>query len=147
MERVAAFDVAAARREPEPRIELLRRDTGVALILPAAALLAQYRVPSSDILLILDEDVPFEEQLHLVLVRGVDVLDHLSIGAPYASGAYREVDTDGDVLRFCFAGDEVLALTARAEGRRMPERLPSGVRRIGGWLALHYLMLQEEASR
>lgn len=147
MQSVTAFQVTAASREPAPRIQLLRDDMGATLTLPAAALLAQYRVSSSNILLILDEDVPFEEQLHLVLVRGVDVLDHLTIGAPYASGSYREVDTYDDRLRFRFGGEQVLTLIIRATGKRWPERLPSGVRRIGGWLALHYLILQEEASR
>ena len=139
MERVHAFDVIAAQREPEARIDVVERSTGAGLTLDAAALVAQYRFASGDLLLVLDEDVPFEEVLHLVFVRDGRILDHLVIGVPYAAGLYRELALSDDALHFAFWGDERFILTRPDRAGRS---LPRGVRRRGRWFAPPHLSLR-----
>ena len=117
------------------------------MTLPAVCLLDQYRLPSGDVLLVLDEDVPYEEQMHLALVRGTSVLDHLTLGAPYATGAYRKIATEGTSLRFSFAGPDVLTATVLDRGTRIPPRLPAGAHRRGRWLGKHYLVVTTLGAR
>ena len=107
----------------------------------AASLLAQYLLADGEVLLVLDEDIPYEEQLHLVLVRGNAIIDHLVIGAPYATGIFRELEVRGDMLAFTFEGEAVWTISLKNRGSRMPAGLPSGARHRGGWLARHYLSL------
>ncbi|MEI5665258.1 hypothetical protein WBO78_07770 [Bosea sp. CCNWLW174] len=145
MRRVATFGVTSCQREPEPRITLVRKDSDETVNFNAATLIAQYQLPSGDIVLILDEDCPYEEQLHLALVRGSDVLDHIVIGAPYATGDYREVALGEKELRFRFSGDTELLLAVRDKASHLPERLPAGARRLGRWFSAHHLSLQQSA--
>lgn len=146
MRQTNIFDVRTSRREPEPRITLARRDDGALVMIDAAALRAQYLLPQSDVVLVLDEECPFEEQLHLALVRGGLILDHLVIGAPYTSGVYQEVDFDGSVLRFRFEGESLWTLTPKVQGSRGLFDLPPGARRRGGLLAPRYLFLSWEQT-
>lgn len=141
MQRAIIFEPLSAVREPNPRIELIRRDSGETLQLDAATLVAQYALASGDVLLVLDEDTLYEERLHLVLVEGVTVDDHLVIGAPYATGLFREVGIRDDRLCMRFAGDEALTVSVAPASSRLPQRLPAGVRRRGGWLAPHRLAI------
>ncbi len=143
MERVQAFDVIAAQSEPDARISLVERHTGARLTVDAAALLAQYRFASGDVLLVLDEDVPFEEALHLVLLRDGRILDHLVLGAPYVAGIYRELAMSDDALHFAFWGDERLILT---RSTRAPRSLPQGARRRGGWFVRRHLALRVSSN-
>lgn len=143
MERATLFDVVEAQRDPAPRIVLARQGTGTRLTLDAAALLAQYRCSTGEVLLVLDEDTPYEEQLHIVLIENGRVADELVVGAPYSSGVFREVDHEGDTLRFRFASDDVMTLTVAPATSRLPQRLPAGVRRRGGWFAPHRLTLTQ----
>ena len=138
---VQRFRTLRQRREPTPEIALTPEGAAGLIIVDAAQLVAQYETASRDILLILDEDCPYEEQVHLALVRDDAVADHIVIGAPYATGAFRELSTDGDVLRFNFNGDDVWRVEVRTSGSRMPEPLPPGAKRRNGWFALHYLSL------
>lgn len=140
MRSVARFHVVSQQREPEPRITLKRLDTGVSVTFDAASLLAQYETIAGDVLLVLDDDCPYEEQLHLVLVRHNKVIDHLVIGAPYATGVFRELDIDGDTLRFSFSGDDQMVLDVPIDGTA-PRSLPAGIRRRGGWFASRHLRL------
>lgn len=135
------FEIVERTREPEPRIVLRRRSGGGVVTIDAAALDAQYAISPSDTLLILDEDTPYEEQLHLVLLRDDQVLDHVVIGAPYASGVFCAEETHGDMLRFRFEDDAIWILTVGARGRRGFGGLPSGARRRGGMLAPQYIVL------
>ena len=144
MQQTIIFDVRDSRREPEAQITLTRRDDGVTVTIDAAALLAQHLLPWNDVLLVLDEDTPYEEQMHLVLVRGERILDHIVIGALYASGTYREAGSDGSALRFRFESDAIWTLTAREQGARGLSALPSGAKRRSGWLTPHHLFLSRE---
>lgn len=131
------------RREPTPRI-VLRHVGGSGhepVVLDAACLLAQYAVSDTDTLLVLDEDTPYEEQLHLVLLRDDHVLDHIAIGAPYASGVFHPVELSADTLRFRFESDSQWMLAIDMNGRRGIGGLPSGASRRTGLLAPRYIKL------
>ena len=141
MQPAAVFETIAQQNDPEPRIDLLRNDTGAKITLDAATLVAQYILSSGDIVLVLDEDCPYEEQLHLVLIRGAVVLDHLVVGAPFASGIYREIELGDDVLAFGFSGDSIFVLGVREGGLFRRFRLPAGVRRRGLWPSPQQLTL------
>lgn len=145
MTRVDLFHAVETQREP-PQVRLRRDDTDTTVVLDAATLLAQYQVPSGDMLLVLDEDCPYEEQLHLVLVRDDTVLDHIVIGCPYATGVFRECGAADDRVRFRFAGDETLSVAVAPQRGLLPARLPRGARRRGGWLAAHWLQLVSEGD-
>ncbi len=141
MQALDAFTVTSHQAEPKPSIHLRCQEDSVSVRLNAAALLSQYRCPTGDVLLVLDDDCPFEEQLHLVLMRGSSVLDHVVIGAPYTAGQYRLVETGADLLRFRFEGEAVWTVRVHAEGTRGLGGLPSGARRETGWLNRRYLTL------
>jgi hypothetical protein len=136
---VDVFKVMTSRRDPEPRIVL--NGAGGSVEVDAASLLAQYQLPDGDVLLVLDEDSPFEEGLHLVLVRGDRVVDHVVIGAPYASGIYREVAVEDDRLVFVFENDMTWVVRSDHRGSHRIGGLPAGARRRGGWLATRHLSL------
>ncbi|WP_420137747.1 hypothetical protein [Sphingomonas sp.] len=141
MQKAAYFTVEWQQREPKPRITLRAPNRTSSLSIDAALLLAQYALPSGDILLILEEDCPYEEQLHIVLVRNVAVADHIVIGGMYETGSYREIRIEGERLNFSFGGEGVWTLTCEAAGTYKRSGLPSGARRRGGLLARRYLVL------
>lgn len=145
MKRVDLFHAVETQREP-PQVSLRRDDTGATVTLDAVNLLAQYQAPSGDVLLVLDEDCPYEEQLHLALVRDDRIVDHLVIGGPYATGAFDERDVTDDGVRFRFAGDQTLSVAISPGRAWLPGRLPAGARRRGGWLAPHWLQLVSEGD-
>lgn len=147
MQDVDAFTVLGQQTEPERSIHLTSRRGSRSVKLNAAALLAQYHCPSGDVLLVLDDDCPFEEQLHLVLMRQVSVLDHVIVGAPYMAGQYRLMEAGGDTLRFRFEGESVWEVRLRSEGSRGLGGLPSGARRNMGWLDKRYLTLTRNEAR
>lgn len=125
-----------------PQIVLRVEGAAQPVKLDAARLIAQYAVSGSDTLAVLDEDVPYEEQLHLVLFRNGRIIDHIEIGAPYATGEFRPIDEHGSILRFAFDGDDVWTLSVEAEGRRMFGGLPAGARRRSGFFAPRHLFLK-----
>lgn len=134
------------QREPMPRIILRQRTGGASIAIDAAELLEQYAVSASDTLLVLDEDTPYEEQLHLVLVRRTKILDHILIGAPYTAGVFRFVDASERVLQFCFEGDAVWTVSAKRQGKRGFGSLPPGASRRGGFFARRYLDLEHKGA-
>lgn len=142
MDATDRIEVVEQQREPQPRIVLRPRGGAATVTLDAAALVAQYAVSETETLLVLDEDTPFEEQLHLALLSDDRLLDRVVIGAPYATGAYRPLKVGSDYLRFNFEGAVPWTLTVRAEGRRGLVRLPPGARRRSGLLAPKYLFLE-----
>ncbi|MGW8192374.1 hypothetical protein [Sphingomonas hankookensis] len=141
MQKVALFRTIAARHDPEPSIRLARDADATAIEVDAASLVAQYLFPNGDVLLVLDHDCPFEEQLHLVLVRNAAIIDHLTIGVPYASGMFHELEVSDRGLAFRFEGRAVWSVGVDGQGFRILPALPSGAHRRGGWLARHHLLL------
>ena len=138
------FECIHKQREPLPRILLRQRSGGAEIAIDAAELLEQYAVSSSDTLLILDEDTPYEEQLHLVLVRRDKILDHILIGAPYTAGVFRFVAASEGVLQFRFEGDAVWTVSAMQRAKRGFGGLPRGASRGGGFFAKRYLELEHK---
>ena len=139
MRHVDVFTVMTSRRDPEPQIVL--HGAGGRVEVDAVSLLAQYQLPDGDVLLVLDEDSPFEEGLHLVLTRGDRVVDHVVIGAPYTSGIYREVAVEDERLVFVFENEMTWVARSDHRGSHGIGGLPAGARRRGGWLATRHLSL------
>lgn len=136
------FECVEQQREPTPKIVLRDRSGGKLISLEAASLVAQYAVSAALTLLVLDEDTPYEEQLHLVLVRESKKVDHIVIGALYTAGVFRVVTADKDALRFRFEGDGVWSVLASTTGWRGLGGLPRGARRRGGLFARRYIKLE-----
>lgn len=144
MQRIESFNVVAAQRDPAPHIQLRRAEDDLAIELDAATLLAQYRTRSGDTLLVLDEDCPYEEQLHLALVRGDKIVDHIVIGGWYATGMFEAVGIDEGSLRFSFGDKRVLRLSVEEQSSR--KSLPRGARRKGSWFAPRFMTLAFEGE-
>ena len=141
MQRANLFEPSPTSAGSDRSIRLAKRDDDTVIEIDAVSLLAQYLLDDGDVLLVLDEDLPYEEQLHLVLVRGTAIIDHVVIGAPYASGIFHEVGLDHDRLSFRFEGNAVWIVGVDHRGSHMPASLPPGARHRGGWLRRHHLML------
>ena len=140
------YECIHKQREPLARILLRQRSGGAEIAIDAAELLEQYAISPSDTLLILDEDTPYEEQLHLVLVRRAKILDHILIGAPYTAGVFQFVEADERALKFRFEGDAVWTVSAMQRGKRGFGGLPRGASRRGGFFAKRYLELEHEGA-
>jgi hypothetical protein len=108
---------------------LLRRHTDAASVtLPGAVLEAEF-ANDQGTLVLLTEDRPVEEALHLVwLGPQLQIWDHLELSAPYTPGLLRQLTVAGaQQLTFAFfAPDETWCLTV-FEGPRLvwtPRRHP-----------------------
>lgn len=144
---VDRFQVVRSQREPMPEIVLAATNGTFHATIDAAQLIAQFDAGPDATLLVLDEDCPYEEQLHLVLVRAGKASDHIVIGAPYATGIFEILGGTTDSLRFRFANDGVWTASVRDAGALLPPRLPRGARRKGGWLGPHHLSLSFEKDQ
>ena len=137
------YETVSQQTEPEPRIILRPVKGGGRITLEAASLVAQYAVSDSDTLLVLDEDCPYEEQLHLVLVRGSKAIDHVVIGGMYSTGIFKSLGMDESKLRFTFESDAVWSLTVDTKGRRAWGGLPRGASRKGLPFGRKHLFLDQ----
>lgn len=142
MKQTDRFKCASQQTEPRPRIELKRRSGGDVLTLDAAELVEQYAVSETDTLLVLDDNCPYEERLHLVLMRNDRLIDHIEIGAMYVPGIFNPVDHRDRELRFRFENDSIWTLTISEAGERMLGGLPPGSRRRKGFFAKLYMFLR-----
>ncbi len=134
---------------PARAIHLARADDGVVIdgvVIDgvvvegdAASFLAQY-LPAEDVLLAPDEDMPYQEQPHLAPVHGNAVIDQV-IGAPHATGIFRELAVRDDMAAFTFEGDTAWPVGLNIRNFRMPAGLPSSARHRGGWLVRHHVSL------
>ena len=135
------FQCVSQQTEPEPRIELRPRSGDSSFTLDAAELIEQYAVSATDTLLVLDDDCPYEERLHLVLMRNDSLIDYIEIGAMYVPGIFDPIDHRDRELRFRFESDAIWTLTISQTGRGLFGGLPSGARRRTGLLAKRYMFL------
>lgn len=128
LSRTLAVDHCA----PSPRAgphALLRRHTDAASVtLPGAVLEAEF-ANDQGTLVLLTEDRPTEEALHLVwLGTQLQIWDHLELSAPYTPGLLRQLTVAGaQQLTFAFfAPDETWCLTVFDAPRLvwMPRRHP-----------------------
>ncbi|MCR9159116.1 MAG: hypothetical protein ACE37F_09660 [Nannocystaceae bacterium] len=94
-------------------------------------------------LVVLSDDVPYEERLVFVLFdEAPALLDSLEFGAAYTPGLFRLVNTtDAPSVVFTFEGDTRYALHIHDAPHRRLSTLP-GVRRPGGPFRKHHLELK-----
>lgn len=142
MDQTDRFECVQKQREPEAKIELLSRSDGSSITLDAAELVEQYAVSEIDTLLVLDEDCPYEERLHLVLMRRDRIIDYVEIGVMYMPGIFKPVSANGGELRFRFESDAIWTLTISETGRRVFGGLPAGASRNGRFLKKRHLFLE-----
>lgn len=88
-------------------------------------------------LLLLTDDVPYEEALRIILLDAdLNVLDMAELGAPYSTGTFRELLlAPPDALTFRFIGDTTWTVTLLPQpGFRLPWLTePRGVSRPFGF--------------
>ena len=91
--------------EQTPRCEVLRRGQPTGCVIEGAVLHAAIE-RNGRILLLLTEDIPFEEALHAVLLNSeLDVLDSGTLGAMYSTGMFSDLTLDEpNFVRFQFIG-------------------------------------------
>lgn len=94
-------------------------------------------------LVVLSDDVPYEERLVFLLFdASPQLVDTLEFGAPYTPGLFRVVNTtETPSVVFTFEGDVRYELQIHDEPRRWLTSLP-GVRRPGGFFRPHHLELK-----
>ncbi|MEX1365485.1 MAG: hypothetical protein AB1Z98_20325 [Nannocystaceae bacterium] len=119
---IEQFEVVGARGLDS--IRLRHRDRGFETTVPGLVLEAQLERPGSParFVLLLTDDSPFEETLHMVLL-GEDgrVLEHQQLDQPYTSGLLQDLHIEApDMLRFRFFGDYThhLQIHSRPRGLR-----------------------------
>jgi hypothetical protein len=102
----------------------LGHPTGVAV--RGIRLEAQYEV-SGRFLLMLTEDCPYEESLHIYLLDAENsLLDEIRMGQPYTAGILTDLDaTTKDTLEFAFFGNDRWKLKVLQKPQRMPLNLNS----------------------
>ncbi len=133
-----SLDIGAAT----VRVEIFNGGATTGLKIDAVNLLAQFELSNGDVLLVLDEDSPFEEMLHFCLLRQDQLIDHLRYGALYISGIFKLIQAAGDQLSFTFASDEVLRLSVDIAGSRWPEQDAPGASYASGVLCKRFLNLK-----
>jgi hypothetical protein len=142
MKVISDFSVRLDRDATPPRVELLKHGVATGLRIEAVNLLSQFQTSHGDVLLVFDEDSPYEEALHFCLLRHEQLIDHLLYGAPYTSGIFKLVRVQDDQLFFTFASDEVLCLRVNTEGSRWPQRNAPGASHVTGVFGRRFLNLK-----
>jgi hypothetical protein len=124
MKQIAIFSLetpAPAQADELPRAELIKLDRSTGIVVQGSRLEAQYEV-SGRFLLMLTEDCPYEEGLHIYLLDGGNsILDETHMGQPYTPGILSHLEaTDHDELQFAFFGNDRWKLEILQKPRRMP---------------------------
>jgi hypothetical protein len=108
------------------------RDTG--LRIGGRVIEAQYEVAAGTLLFI-TYDIPFEEQLDVVLLdRSHSIMDRASLFRANTTGSFRPGHVSGDLITFAFYGDARWTLRL-LDGKtwRWPLSDPPGVERQHRW--------------
>ena len=146
MKKIRIYQCTKIQDTPSPAVEVtsesMRSSQKKSIKIDAAEILTQYQASNGDILLVLDEDSPYEEQLHFVLIRDDQIIGYIKYGGLYTPGVFKEISRENDDLRFTFASDEVLSLTLNKTATRWNNQLPPGARYQGGWFQPQYLSLK-----
>ena len=84
-----------------------------------------------DILCATTDDTPYEEALHFSLLGPNQSVEHLTLGAAYATGVFAAHGVQGNTLRFRFFGSQIWSITVEQRPRvRLPFlNDPAGVSR------------------
>jgi len=87
--------------------DLLWNDRPTRLILAGAVMEAQFSLPAGGYLLLVTDDCPFEEGLHIYLLNGrQELVEEDILGCPYTAAIVENVQVAGDnVVTFSFIGD------------------------------------------
>ncbi len=95
---------------------------------------ASFKVSASRYLLILSDDVIFEESLNITLIDvEYGVLENLTLGGPYTSGVFEDLLINSHSIKFRFIGDTVWTIEPLSSpSLRIPFRDPRGVTRRFG---------------
>jgi hypothetical protein len=142
LREIDTYHVAHIESHDTPRVTLLRNGTAAGLTLEGATLLAQFETAGAHVLLVLDEDTPYEETLHFYLIGKGMIIDHVTFGGAYTPGIFTLKATLEDRLCFTFANDDVYSLQVHPVASRFGRRLTTGARRPAGWLAPKYMSLE-----
>ena len=123
-----------------PKAQLLWRGEPSVLVLDGVHLEHQSRI-ADKYLLFVTEDCPFEEGLHIYLIDdNKQVLDALEIGAPYAPGVLKNVQSmGGSAMSFSFFGEDHWRLEVRDKPALTFNRPLSPVKYKQGALGRHWL--------
>jgi hypothetical protein len=103
-----------------PRASVLHEGRNTGLTIDGAILEAQYALDDSYLLLVTD-DSPYEETLHVYLMNSeFEMIDSVHLGYAYTSGILRDVRiVAGNALEFTFSGSAVYRLTVHSEARHL----------------------------
>ncbi len=138
MRAISCFSVREGPRGGG-NLRLDDRDLGVTV--DGRRVEAQFALPDGGYLVMLSDDSPFDEGLHVYLLDAdAQPVDALEAGADFTAGLLRIRDTGRDWLRFEFFTDGALQrldILAQAEFRW---RLPSGWR-YKRWVGRHRLLV------
>jgi hypothetical protein len=141
MRTIADYSLSLIENSDLPKSELFFRGDSTQVIVDGVNLLSQFETIDGSVLLVLDEDILHEECLHFILLKHQKIADHISFGAPYVSGIFRQIQVNKNGLTFCFFGDDVYELEIAETASRFGKNLLAGVHRHGPWLARKYLMV------
>ncbi|MBL8211374.1 MAG: hypothetical protein JNK87_11710 [Bryobacterales bacterium] len=114
-------------REGEPpRSRLIHKGAELPVVVEGVVLETQVLLADGRYLLVLTDDCPFEEQVHVILLdRFLRVRDRYRFGKPYTPGVVESVAAKENTLRFLFAG-----LHFEVKVREKPDTFQWGARLI-----------------
>jgi len=114
-------------REGEPpRSRLIHNGAELPVVVDGVVLEVQVLLEDGRYLLVLTEDCPFEEQVHVILLdRFLRVRDRYRFGKPYTPGIVESVEVQEKALQFSFAG-----LQFEVKVREKPDAFQMGARLI-----------------
>ncbi|MBI4903113.1 MAG: hypothetical protein HY820_05720 [Acidobacteria bacterium] len=119
---INAFTLGEVERgdSKAPRALLIHQGSPIGLTLEGATLEAQFAF-GDEFLLLLTDDCPYEESLHIYLLdRDFHTIDRLDVGQGYAAGVLREVQVTGpDTMRFLFHPGAPYELRVHPEPRHI----------------------------
>ena len=138
----------------DARSVLLKDGVRTGLVLPGRCLEAQFHGLDGD-LLFLTHDIPYEEQLEIVLIADSGaILDRASVSGAYTTGHFRDATvTGGNSVAFAFFDGPPWRLTTSDTDRfRLPWLgcEPRGVHRPFGWrrrFAIEPVVRRENSRR
>jgi hypothetical protein len=139
MRIITDYSLSRLENSDSPKSELFFRGDSTQVIVDGVNLIAQFETIDGSVLLVLDEDILYEECLHFILLKHQKISDHISFGAPYVSGIFRQIEVNKNGLTFCFFGDDLYELEIAETASRFGKHLPAGVHRHGPWLAHKYI--------
>ncbi|MQX35884.1 hypothetical protein [Roseospira navarrensis] len=116
MGKAALTPISTAHLQPiddkdSPRGRLSLEGMDRALEIPGRILEAAWQI-DDNVLVATTDDIPAEDQLHFLLLNShAELIDHVTLGAAYSTGAFIAAHPEGAQLSFRFFGDTPWTLT------------------------------------